>query len=112
MEIVPIGVCCCKEFRVQLLHGNPAATGELSATLRMVASNRPDYLRHAKHTLQAFMTRKQTVAWSKARFESLGLVTFHPDPSSVVLIVLADVTTRRQPHSVALFVHRGVKGYK
>lgn len=36
--------------------------------------------------------------------------TFHPDPSSVVVIVLAAVATRRQPHSVALVcAHRATE---
>lgn len=63
-------------------------------------------------------TMNNTVVWNNDRFESLGLVghfyvTFHPDPSSVlVVIVLADMTTRRQPHSVALFVHRATEESK
>lgn len=63
-------------------------------------------------------TTNNTVVWNNDRFESLGLVghfyvTFRPDPSSVlVVIVLADMTTRRQPHSVALFVHRATEESK
>lgn len=60
--------------------------------------------------------KKNIVAWRKARFESLGLVahfrvTFHPDAWSVVLIVLADMTTRRQPHS-STFLCTGQGGVK
>lgn len=63
-------------------------------------------------------TTNNTVVWNNDRFESLGLVghfyvTFRSDPSSVlVVIVLADMTTRRQPHSVALFVHRATEESK
>lgn len=80
-------------------------------------------------TLKAVLTTRPScnmwdtldiVAWGKARLDSSGLVnrrraTFHPDPSNVVVVVLADVTTRRQPHSVALFCaqgHGGVRGYE
>lgn len=84
-------------------------------------TTRLDHPAICKTHFTGFMSWKNTVAWSRGRFESSGLLslfrgTFHPDPSSVVIvIVLADVATRRQPHSVALVCaqgHRGVKGYE